>query len=428
MVLWMVFGSAAIAGTAAEPCYGHSAENRISSDHFWVEWNDGVITPNRAPRLLEAAEAAREAYLGWGWSLTDEPIVVYLSSANGEGISGLTRTALCGGLPVPIIDLFVGSYDREDAAAVLTHEVAHAVQYADMGAYLDSVTSWLWWMEGTATWLTVRAVGDRDSYNWAASGYLVHPEFPLSWGVEGYIDPAAASHLYGTALLAETVDEQLGMEALRATWAWGAERSGEALRIDDAIAGIGGDFNSFWAQFLARVATKHFGEALAIEADPVAQFVIDQLPASVASVPLTAPRYFGMNLIRIEPSALRRGAVQLHFSGDSAVTWDLVVARADAEGLLDYVRVPVENGVGEGWIHDANDRTSWVVASPRGLGPSSTPGWAYTLDLERIRDPGPMDGRVVVREAPGGCEHSPTRHPLGISAMLALGWMRRRRA
>jgi MYXO-CTERM domain-containing protein len=429
-LLWFV----AVAPATDEPCGGHFSELRVSSDHFWVEWQEGVVSEADAADILEWAEHARQIYIDdLGFPFTDQPIIIRVQTDGlmEYSVSGLTRTTSCEGIGyVPTIDLTIGTYDVTDTRSVTSHEVAHAAQYAYMGDYYDSVTSWLWWMEGCATWATSYAIDDWSTWAYESGGYLEHPELGLHHGLVGFLDADVSDHMYGTAWLANYLEASTGgPDAVRSTWAWGAPASGELLFFPDAIAGIGLDFDTFWAGYLAVTTTLDVenGDRVSARLTPVAD--VGELPASGGSEVETAPQGLGWNAIHVDAAAGdKRRALEVTFSGDPEVPWHVVLVRTWDGAVVDYVALEIgSDGQGTGWLSGFDGVDGWIVVSPHAA--DVTPR-DYTWDADLVRDPGPMDGTVTLGAAPEvkGCSVVPggtSAAPVVLAALAILALRRR---
>jgi len=246
-VIASILVSAAFA--ADEPCYGHTWDDRISGTQFWVEWDPAVIDADKAQVILEAAEHARDTYrddLQWGF--TGDPVVISVlgpQGGQGFGMAGLTRTHDCEDGAHPRIELFVAQYGEQSAVDVISHEVGHVSQYSYMGNYLDSVGSWLWWMEATATWITPYADGQQATWDTSVDDYVGQPDLALHYGLSGFLDPHTSDHMYGTAWLTEYLDEyEGGPDEVRATWEYGGTVTGAPIFFPDAVNATGVDFDA----------------------------------------------------------------------------------------------------------------------------------------------------------------------------------------
>ncbi|HMV68095.1 MAG TPA: hypothetical protein PKA64_14705, partial [Myxococcota bacterium] len=352
----------AAAHAAGVPCYGHTYDNRADSEHFWVEWADGAIPLGHQEVVLQAAEDARQTYKrDLGYRVTDEPIVISVQSLTASGTSGITQTRDCVGHAIPAITLDIGRWDDDAVAEVTAHEIGHVVQYAYMGSYADSVASWLWWMEGHATWLTPHATNHWGEWADIAQGYLDRAALPLQHDVFGFGDADASYHMYGTAFVVEALAAWAGDDAVRATWEWGKDHAGSPIFFPDAIAGVGQDFDTFWADYLARLPTldvsrpKHLGA-------PAAVHTANELPDSGS---YDGPGGLGAQIVWLpEFLGAHRRAAAVTFDGDPSIPWHVVLARTREGAVLDYTPLEVTSGHAEGTLHGFDQVDGWIVVSP----------------------------------------------------------------
>ncbi|MBW1878968.1 MAG: hypothetical protein JRJ84_11440 [Deltaproteobacteria bacterium] len=407
LLFWIAF---ATASAAEEPCYGHAWDDRVDSDHFWVEWEPDAITEEQAFDIASYAEAARTVYVDeMAWALTERAVVYSVTDTDGPGIGGLAQTRPCGGEQVPRIELYMGTYRDTTAHNVTAHELGHGSQYAYMGQYLDSVASWLWWMEGVATWMATQADDNVDEWAAESLGYLDNPHLALHHGVGGFLVQEQSEHMYGTAVLARYMEEVWGgTDAVRATWEWGATYSGEEIWFPDAVQGAGLEFDAFWTRWMATatVVDMGWGDVLEQGARPVR--VVTRLPSSGAPPEGRLPQGLGMSVIRFDPEAGEEGrSLEVTFEGDPSPRWHVVLVRAEGaqpgSRVLDFVPLEVdEDGRASGWLSGfEGDVVGFLVVSPE----TRTVGeFDYVWTAELARGRGLMEGTVVLVETPGaGC-------------------------
>ncbi len=430
MVLWM----STLALAADEPCTGHVFDQRVDSEHFWVEWEDDLLTVEQGQAIAAYAEQARTVFVDeLGWPMTDESIVYAVRASEGSGIGGLAQTETCDGVPVPQIELFLGEYSDSRALNVAAHELGHAAEYGYMGAYLDSVDSWLWWMEGTATWLAAQVDGDQASWAWDVDQYLAYPHLGLHQGLSAFLYPERSNHMYGTAVLASYLAEHHGgADVVRDTWAWAGPQSGEDLYFPDALTAVGLDFEVVWAEWAARLPTVDLAWGAAAERGAATVASIAELPASGAPELEVQPGGLGFNLVAFEAGAGGRDqALEVSFDGDASVSWTVVLVRvvetAPGSPVLEYVPLSVDaSGHAQGWLSDFHrDAWGFLVVSPHAEDRDER---AWSWDAASIDDPGPMGDTVVLSTEPEGCGCAarPGVAWAGWWAVLGLGWRRRR--
>ncbi|MBT3220386.1 MAG: hypothetical protein HN348_14970, partial [Proteobacteria bacterium] len=217
---------AAATFAADEPCYGHQWENRLEGEHFWVEWEEGVIGEPHAELLLEAVESARVTYVEeMGWPAPDPSIVVSVKIGL-FGAAGACLTQTCDSGPLPLIEVYDVAYAAASPHSTATHEFGHAVQYTYMGSMTESLASWAWWMEGTAMWLQIHSDYEGRSWKWDANQYMANPQLALHHDALYLLDETTGPHMYGTMVLALYIEGRFGEDGVRQTWETGAAYSG----------------------------------------------------------------------------------------------------------------------------------------------------------------------------------------------------------
>lgn len=416
---------------ADEPCDGHAFDQRVSSENFWVEWEDDTLTEAQAHALAQYAEEARTVFVDeLGWPLTDRPIVYAVHPSPTEGFSGLAQTSVCDdGTIVPNIELWVGEYTEERARHLAAHELGHAAQYGYMGAYLDSVTSWLWWMEGTATWLATHVDGRVDFVADEVQLYLDNPHIGLHQGLTAHADATRAEHLYGTAVIAHFLETHVGgPDTVRDIWAQGGPLSGERIALPDVAKAAGLDFEAVWAEWLARATVADLDWGVELDRGAAILELVDDLPAQGGVDDELGPEGYGFAVVEFSRStAGRNRALEVRFEGDPEVDWSVVLVRTNGSSppgiVWSYVPLEVVDGVAEGWLSDFDGARAYLVASPLDL---ELVPHAFSWSADTIRDPGPMEATVVLAEPTGGCGCSASGAGFAGLAVLPLLVVRRR--
>lgn len=418
--MWLTLLNAALA--AGEPCYGHLFSQRLEGEHYWVEWEPGDLPDDGAQIILDTAEHARSVYLDMGYLITDEPVVITARPFGDSGIAGLTSTRECEQGPVPSVALTIGNWSDRIAEEVTAHEIAHVVQYAYMGSYVDSVASWLWWMEGHATWMTPHATGGWKPYAATAQDYLERIDIALHHDVRGFGDPDASAHMYGTAFVVDAFAAWEGDDGVRSSWSWGGARSGERLFLPTLFAENGVDFEAFWADYLARLPTLDVATPKFLNRPPT----ISRPNGMPAEGDSPGPETMGVEIVSI-PADLgeAKRALDVQFEGDPLAAWRVVLAVTDAEGkLVEYSALQVDGGAARGRVSGFDGYDAWLVVSP-GAELEGRAAWSWAAEL--VKDDDPQPGAVVLIERDlGGCAVGglPARWGLGVLGALAV-WRRR---
>ncbi len=359
-----------------------------------------------------------------GYAFTDRTILIRVQQAPSGG--GVAQTAACdNGDIVPVITLFT-QREGEPGENTTKHEVAHAVQYAYMGAYLDGVASWPWWMEGSATWMAVHAHGNANYWASDVADYLEKPWLPLHQTAAAYIDTSRTQHMYGTALLASFIEETHGIDTVRATWEAGGAHSGEQIWFPDILTELDIAWEPFWQEFMARVTVVDSPHAVYLSDGPYVEETADRVPASGEPLEDTRPHGYGLSLVKIRKQAAIDGydELRVEFESDADVPWLAVVVttkgRKAGGKIVDWKPLEVgSNGKGSATI-DGFDGSAdaWLVVSPQS---QLDEGFAYTWSARiEVGDTGTGDGKK-------GCGCDGTGGIAGWLVILAAGVLRRRR-
>jgi hypothetical protein len=356
---------AASALAAEEPCYGHQWGNRLEGEHFWVEYADGVITEEQAATVLGAAEHARRVYTDeLGFRFTDRAVVIGVEPSSPFTPGGQAQTRECDGEHVPLIFLWTDVFEYEREASVTAHELGHAVEYAYMGQYGDSVASWIWWMEGSAVWFERQAMGEPSTWAWEADAFLAHPEVALHLNAAAFLVPHWSDHMYGSAFLVQYLQDRHGVDGVRATWEYGEPLTGDVIWFPDAIRAQGLDWDEFWRGFLAAATTGDVdgGESLDAGAARIAD--VEELPASGEPGDL-APQGLGFSVVHFAPG---QGTIDVEVDVDPSVPWHviLVTTAGDEPGadVIDWFALEVTDGHAEGSFQVPHGVDGFLVVSP----------------------------------------------------------------
>lgn len=322
-----------------EPCYGVDAP-ALEGTHVWMEY-PASLSESQAMSVLEAADAAWDIYEGeLGWLAPSQAMTVQADLVTDTAY-GQCVTVACDDVEVPLCTIFGPSFDDGQQAQTSAHEMGHAFQYALMGGYLDSLASWAWWMEGTASWLETFYA--EDPRVWDRVGeYVANPQWGLHSDFSDLFAGVRGSHMYGTAVLAFFLEQEYGgPDTVRAIWEWGATYSGEKIFFRDAIEGIGLSFDEVWPHYLAAISVLDIEGGENVAQIP-GHMVIDQLPGEGAPPAASLPEGLGFGVVHL-PAALGMPGMELRveIDADASVPWHAVLARTDgvAPGsvVLDYV-------------------------------------------------------------------------------------------
>ncbi|HWB77661.1 MAG TPA: hypothetical protein VG755_21995 [Nannocystaceae bacterium] len=336
----MLLPFAALVLAIPEPCYGLAGPSEIEGEHVWVEYPAGV-SMTQAMAVTVAADTAWSIYADdLGWTEPPQPIAVRADLTN-DMAAGQCVTMECEGVDVPLCHVYGPAFQGGYAAQTTAHEIGHAFQYALMGSYLDSLTSWAWWMEGTATWIEHFYEPDPRVWN-RVDDYVANPQWTLMNDFADLFAGERGDHMYGTAVLAFFLEQYYGgPDTVRQTWEWGASHSGEKILFRDAIEGIGLSFAEVWPHYLARITVLDLEGGENVATIPT-HTVINALPGAGAPPEASRPEGLGFGVVHI-PAELGMPNVDLRVQvdGDPTVPWHAVIARTDGtvpgSAVIDYV-------------------------------------------------------------------------------------------
>ena len=327
----------------AEPCYGLEGTAQVEGRHLWVEY-DMSLSEESATSLTEVCDDAWDVFVDeLGWPAPPGPIAVR-ADLTADMAGGQCITVECGAEHVPRCHVFKPAFDAGLAARNNTaaHEIGHAFQYALMGAYTDSLTSWAWWMEGSATWISHYAQPHASVWS-AMTSYIGNPQWALHNDFQEILNGNRGGHMYGTAVLAFFIDQYYGgPDTVRQTWEWGAEQSGERIFFPDAIEGVGIDFDEFWPHYLATLTVLDLEGGADVGAIP-GHMVISELPGAGAPPPEARPEGLGIGIVRVPAGLGAEGMdLRVELDVDASVPWHAALAKTDGlepgSEVIEYVR------------------------------------------------------------------------------------------
>ena len=418
----MLLSSIALA--AGPPCVPLSSEFHVEGEHFWVQWDAPVADEQEAQQVLAWAEEARATYKELGWEVTDETLLIRIQESPSNG--GLCSTTECeGGVISPVITLF-STAPGKTTENTTKHEVVHAFEYAYMGTYLDAITSWSWWVEGTATWLTTHADGDLLNWRLDARDYLENPWIGLHQPPTAYSDPVLSDFLYGTAFIAQYLEDEHGMDAVRQTWEFGGEHTGTPLYFPDVIEGVGIPWEPFWQDYLASVSVLDTPYGGDFAAGAFIEKHVRELPAEGTPKKSRQPQGMGLSIIHFASAVGQADrSLEVSFEGDPSVPWIGVLVKTRRPGpggkVKEIIPLSIEEGQGSATLADFDgSREAYLVVSPQDI---SLEPRDFTWKAELGGGP-----EAPTSKGPGGCGCASAAPSLGGWALLlALMGLRRRR-
>ena len=387
MIVWL-----ALSATAAEPCYGWTQPNVVEGQYASVEYED-LVTEEGARAIVEATDIAWERYEAAGFvapigapSLSIEP--------DPLGRGGFARTELCGEEHHSKLFVYEGGLGSDGGRNTAVHELFHAVQYGYDPSFdfQTHFTTWPWWSEGTATWAEQTATGNvRQSFN-NFSDYLEAGHLALHQDFTALLDAERGAFIYGTALLAYTLEDNAGTDAIAATFEVGARDPGELAWFPEVLAEIGVDFDELWVDHLRRLPTVDypFGRDFDRQAPQVS--AIRELAGSATADPDNPPQGLGWALHRIRPDLRDGSPITVTFTGEDGPRWHVVLVSAPrnrAGAPATILHAEQVDGTSPLTIEVDYVDPTWIVVSPE---IDSSDGFDYTVELDVVEAPEPTTG------------------------------------
>ncbi len=424
-------------GTPTDTCFGQQGDNRLTGEHFAVEWDTGSVTQSVAQSFLEDLEYAHQAEIdeqGWRAEAGDSQylMLAFIDDQNTGG--AYTTVEACHNVYAPYIvagkdAVQYGSWTEEMAA----HEFNHALQFN------YSFAPEFWWWEATATY--VQSVV-RDSHNWAdyLVGYSDKPYIAL--GASSQSDQDVFWHMYGLSIFGHYLaDYQGGEDTVRATWENARSDRGQYdYGGKDMVEGLGLDWRTTWIDFITKnVAMDYSQHQLYPDIKTVDK--VSSLPASGEGSGDKRPQGYGQNYIRFEGG---NGAGDLHvtFSGDSSVDWAVILAESDGTHVVSSVSAISSGGAADLTFADFGEDDVYLVVSPLDAAETKH-DYSWTAELKSSGHPpdtgtigddsgdsGSPGDRYQSRknqdEAGCGCS-SPVGAPVGLGWLIGLAGLAVRR-
>lgn len=360
----------ALNALAAPPCNPPNGDLYVEGEHFWVSWDAAVGDQAEAEQVLLWAEEARATYLELGWEVTDETINVRIEESVGAGGGSCTTTTCPDGTIVPVISLYAGN-PGDTSENTTKHEVVHAFEYFLMGTYIDAVTSWAWFAEGTASWLTTHADGDLLEWRLDVRDYIEVPWLGLHQTPLAYLDSVAGPFMYGTAILAQYIEDEHGMQTMQDLWEYGGTQTGTPIYFPDAIEGVGMEWEPFWQDYMAMMTVLDLPYGKDMTVGTFIEKHVGDLPADGSPRKLRQPQGLGLSIIHFKAKAGQEDrSLDVTFDGDPEVEWMAVLVRTKKTGpggkVKEIVPFDLEDGSGDASLDafdGAND--AYLVVSPQ---------------------------------------------------------------
>lgn len=407
-----------------DTCFGQRKENRISSDHFSVEWDDGAGSRSNAEGFLEALEVSYEAEVnqyGWKKPLGDGAYLMATYIEEGDYQGAYTSVDYCGNGYVPYIVAYEGAFSSGSwSDSMASHEFNHALQFGYGFAHE------FWWWEATATYIEHLVWPDVDWWSSYVGGYTDNPHIAIA--ASSQQDQDVFWHMYGMAIWGFYIDNyQGGPDAVRATWEASERERGEyTLSAEETLEELGIDFRAAYIDFIGRNAVMDYDDHRAFP--QIRMDSVDALPAAGESERRTRPQGYGQNYLRFD-AGFGDGDLRVRFTGDPDVAWAVVLAEVSRTEVLRSEYVVVEAGAGEVTLPAAGAEDVVLIVSPLDARESDHDyAWeAEMVAAEVVAETGAGDEKAAI----GGCACGVTPRGTGLGwsvGLLALTGLRRRRA
>ena len=351
---------------ATDTCWQSTKDNRIDTQHFSVQWDDGIIDEEDAQKFADSLEESWEVEVNeLGWrppNGTDQYLLRVEVERMGQGAGAYTSVDRCGGEYVPYVVASSGSFRQGGWYKTMAcHELHHAIQFAYGFAHE------FWWWEATATW--VEDLVYPYANDWANALYMFSqtPHIGMNASAGQSNDQDLFWHTYGMGIWGMFLDQKVGgNELVRKTWEVAEDSWCQyCLWMPDVIEDVGEDFDELFAQFLGATAVLDYRDRHIIS-DVKRTEVVRSMPAEGAAPSYDRPQSLGMNIIEFSADLGEVGQVlEVEFNGSSSPDyWIAVLARGSME-VDELVTFEIdERGDGMAYIPFEGDAPVHLVVSP----------------------------------------------------------------
>ncbi len=392
------------AALASEPCFS-AGDNRVTSEHFAVEWDGDTISESTAQDFLDALEDGYRVEveeLGWKEPLQgDDYLVLAYVQENDRYQGAYTYYESCGRGIVPYIVAYSGSFsNRSWAETMAVHEFNHAIQFGYGFAWE------FWWWEATATYIEGQVYPSSNWWAYYVEGYTANPY--LAFNASNQDDSDIFWHMYGMAIWGAYIDEYLGgPDTVLATWeaSDGERGSSYSFGMQEAFEEIGLDFDTAYRDFIAKNVVMAY-EAQAVLPDVDERDEIDELPVTEEVDGSTRPQGYGQTYTRIEADA-GEGDLRVIFDGEPEVPWSVQLVEVSRNEILRVAEAEVVDGEGEVTLAGFGEEDVVLVVSPL-VSDDSKYGYTFTAEIvEPPAEEGPdADGGAAASDGDGVEEHA----------------------
>jgi len=431
---------------ATDTCWGSQKSNRIDTEHFSVQWDDGVISETQAQEFADSLEESWDVEideLGWKKPSRSSQYLVLVMVEDSGGAGAYTTVGECDSGSAAYIVANRGSFSAGGNwyKTMACHELHHAIQFAYGGAHE------FWWWEASATWVEDLVYPGLNDWANALYMFAQTPHLGMNaWAGGNSNDQELFWHTYGMGIWGMYLDQHVGgNELMRATWeASQGEWCQYCLWMPDVIEDVGEDFEEVMTGFMAHTAVMDYRDRRYIT-DAERADRVSGLPTSGDSSPNTQPQSLGLNIIEFDRTDGRSGQdLWVTFDGDdSADDWYAVLA-VGSSSVQNYVVFELDaDHSGAAQIPFDGSAPAHLIVSPsdpRAKGTSyrwrnaEDYSYSWTAELVESGGTGSMGGGYEVPGSlspvgeKGGCSTTGrTGVPVGVLLLLGLlGFVGRR--
>lgn len=407
-------------GDATDSCIGQQLGNRLTSQHFVVEWDTGVIDEDTAQDFLDALED------GWAVEVDEleweapEGAGRYLLPAyvvEGNYQSAYTTVEACGGRYLPYIVAYAGSFSQMSwANTMAVHEFNHAIQFN----YGQAMEFWFW--ESTATWIESLVYPSVDWWSYYVTGYTQETEIAMA--ATSQQDQDVFYHMYGMAIWNFYLENyQGGPDTIRQIWLASRGEDGYyTFTQEDGLTELDLDFEAAYLDFIVRNTVMDYAEQRTFP--EIRMDSVQELPAEDASRASTEPQGHGQHYFMIE-RGLGEGDLAFTLDAESELAdWAVALVAVDDNEIVASEVVTLEAGDGTVTLPGYGEYDVVVVLSPL---TDSTNDYGYTWTAGIVEPP---VAELAEAEESGlgcGCATGGSAAPGALAAFGALALLRRRR-
>ncbi len=382
-----------------EPCFGHQTNNYIITDHFSVEWENGV-DQDLAEAFAESLEYSWDREVTeFGWNRpvgTDEYPMLAMISDNDNYAGAYTSVEYCNGEGyVPYIVAYSGSWSSPTwAEDMACHEFNHAIQFS------TSYAPEFWYWEATAIWMEEQVYPSHNYWTYYVEAYTSNPWIGLTAASQR--DQEVFYHMYGASIFNFFLDNWYGgADTVKAMWDYAAGRSGQySLTVWDNVAGVGVDLDweEIFVGFLAANTVMDFDEQSVFPSIDIHDSVTS-LPDGGESSGADEPESLGQNYIRFDDGLDSGKDLHVEFQGEAGPDqWFAVLVATSGRRVVQTVRLELdETHMGDGSIAFQGGDVYLVVApwdedaAGYHYNWDNAPSWSYSWTAELGEESQPED-------------------------------------